>query len=318
MLTEIELQLKEIVEVFDSYEKEKIFRTSLGKLSIESELKNELGEIADKNKIAVLTIKFVSSNVAQKYMQTLSAINSQLNQLANYSDQSFSQSCVTQIQNIRNYLNSLREIWPNFYVLFLEKSPSEAINLTGKLQERLNFAESALEKVDKLTGAASTTVQKVSYVQVQDIWDRAKDGACWKAFFSGLFAVIGLCLFFCTIQKFKAEVDFIDDAWTWKIAYMASIRLVMLGAIAALISFFVGLLRSYLQLYESNLHKLRITNAIPVFQNSVNEDKQDELFIKLIESLINFTDPGFLKNEFKTTFDKLPSIDGKAKDKSGD
>ena len=318
MASEFEMQLKDLVETFDSYDREKIFRTSLGKLSIESELKDELNEITDKNRIALLTIKFVSINIAQKYIQTLSAINDQLNQLVNYPDQSFSQSCGTQIQNIRNFLSSLRELWPNFYVLYLEKSPSEAINLAGELQEELKATKLAIDEANKLVKAVTTTVQTVSFGEVQSIWGKAKDGMVWKAFFAGLGAAISLFFFFCTIQKFKAEIDFIDDAWTWKIAYMASIRLVMLGAIVALASFFVGLLRSYLQLYESNLHKLRITNAIPVFQNSVNEAKQDELFIKLIDSLINFTDPGFLKNDFKTTFNKLPSIDGKTKDKLGD
>jgi hypothetical protein len=71
-------------------------------------------------------------------------------------------------------------------------------------------------------------------------------------------------------------------------------------------------------MYESYLHKFRITNAIPVFQNSVEKNKRDELFMKLIDALINFTDPGFLKNEFKTTFDKLPTLDIEKKKDSGD
>ena len=175
--------------------------------------------------------------------------------LVSYSTQEYVASGVDRIAAITANLEALRDIWANFYTAYQEKFPvrSEkevASETAAAIQQNFEISktkvtelENLVNEVTQLKIATQKTAAGVSIREAQTQFSNAGKQILFKIKLSAALVCAFTIWFFLQAYCFMDEAGELLDIWTWKIAYHASIRAVILGAIGALSTFSLSLLR---------------------------------------------------------------------------
>ena len=286
----------------------KILRKDLGEASFESVISPLLDEINYKTSIVSKVVSFVGNSTATSGIAYLEAINVQLSMLVNYSTQEYVASGVDRIAAITANLEALRDIWANFYTTYQERFPQKpekevasetaAAILQSYEQSKSKVAEldNLVNEVTQLKFATQKTAAGVSINEAQTQFSNAEKQILFKIKLSAALVCAFTIWFFIQAYCFMDEAGKLLDIWTWKIAYHASIRAVILGAIGALSTFSLSLLRAYLHLFELNGHKQRVANSTESFLAAAQSPEQrDNILAKLVDAVVSFGDSGLLK-----------------------
>lgn len=307
---ELVQRIQEQIDLFKSLDPSKILRPELGVESLEKIFSEVLDDISSRidsvNKVAV----FVSDNSIQSVISHLQNINSQLSTLSNFPNQEYISRKSDIVRNVRSYLDAIKDIWPIFFTALQEQfpqnaSPKEADKIISELSNKLSEADQrlikfnlTLDEAENIKEAAQNTAKKISIKDAQDQFRDAKKNLYWKIGLTSLGVAGSLIWFFVLAFNYQSEINCLNDAWTWKIGYHASIRAVILGAVAAISTFFITLLKAYLHLLEHNLHKQRVANSTEAFiAAAISPEYKDVILEQLVSSVTNFGDSGILKRE---------------------
>jgi len=305
-------KLNQSISSFLSLPKERIFRPELGVESSEKFLSDVLNDLYDKIAVIQQVAKDVSNTPVQTVTAHLDALFNHLSSFSALNNQDFVAQKPSVVENVYANIDAILNVWPQFYITHLElfpkeskeqKSHSEAIALTEDIKAKAKSADETLESLkqiieetNQIKEAAKNTAQGVSVIDAQKQFTSAQSNLYLKIIIASAGAAIFLIWFFGLAFYFLNAADNLNDEWTWKIAYHASIRGVILASIAAISTYFLTVLKAYLHLLEHNLHRQRVANSTEAFVAAATTPEQKDLILaKLVESVTNFGDSGLLK-----------------------
>lgn len=312
--SEYVLKIKEAVDLLLSLDKPKLLRPELGVESLEIILTPILDELYKKTNVMLQVSQFVSNSQVQTAAEHINAIHQNLATLIPLPNSEFVAQKLSVIANINSYVDTIRTVWSSFYVAYQENYPPtsseqqsilEATKLTDDIKNKLTIADDTLksfqtllEEATRIREAAQNTAKGVSIMEAQNQFSTAQTNLYIKIIIASIGAAIFLYWFFYTAYQFLNEANDLKDFWTWKIAYHASIRAIILGAIGALSTFFLTLLKAYLHLLEHNSHRQRVANSTEAFVAAATTPEQRDLILgRLVDSVTTFGDSGLLKKE---------------------
>ena len=298
----------------DTLDEQKLVRRTLGEESLEESLMPMLEEIRHKAHFSMQVARFVPEGQVEQLRQYLDYIASECEAQADRSNQDFIAHKESFLQNIQNYLESLKEPWVYFVAaavedrgLLTDEGIQSRYNETLQdmkkqsrsfLDELKAESKEAIEEARKLAAEiearARKTAEKISVEEAQSQFRSAQKpliaqlalwGALSIASFVGLFWLISLFL----------DLE-LSTEWTWQVVYVLGLRLAALGAVASLAAYCLGILRSQLHLFQRNLHRQRIANCIEAFvQSAATPEQRDFIYSQLVEAIIKFGDTGLVK-----------------------
>lgn len=307
---ELTQRIQEQIDLYRSLDQSKILRPELGVESLEKIFSEVLNDISSRIDVVNKVAAFVSDNSIQSVITHLQNINSQLSTLSNFPNQEYISRKSDVVRNVRSYLDAIKDLWPIFFTASQEKfpqnaAPQEAEKIISELNIKLSEADqrlanfnNSLEEANNIREAAQNTAQKVSIKGAQDQFGKAKTNLYWKIGLTSIGVAGSLIWFFILAFNYQAEINLLNDTWTWKIGYHASIRAVILGAVGAISTFFITMLKAYLHLLEHNLHKQRVANSTEAFiAAAISPEYKDVILEQLVSSVTNFGESGILKRE---------------------
>ena len=98
-------------------------------------------------------------------------------------------------------------------------------------------------------------------------------------------SIVCIVAFFAYCFRVASE-QHLPESWTWQIAYYTGIRVLIIAAIGAIISFCLRMLKGHIQLVHINAHRSRLVNSIADFVEAAPGDKQFEIFRILIDTVV--------------------------------
>jgi hypothetical protein len=310
-------KINELSQAILSFDKSRIIRTELGVESLEEAITPVLDELYQKMATIVKVAPYVTDTTLQTTISELNNVISYLNALVGATNQDFVSQKASYVTAIKTCLESIKALWPHYYTALMEYFPQketnneallEAASLTESIREKNNLAEeelkafkSILDETQTIKVAAQNTAQGVSIKAAQVQFEKAAKPTYIKIGLAALGAFIFFCWFFWQAYDFLCQADGLEDIWTWKIAYHAGIRAVILGALFALLSFFLTLLKAYLHILEANQHKLRVANSTEAFVAAAKTPEyQDLILSRLVDAIVDFGESGLLKDNPQT------------------
>lgn len=305
-------KINELSQILASIDRSKIIRPELGVESLEKTFTPTLDELYQKVAIIVKVAPFVSNNILQSAIASITSCIQSLGVISNMTNQEFVAGKAAYVTQIEANLETIQTLWPNFYTALQENFPQkdsesqallEAASLTETIRKNSQEAEEnlaqfnrILAEADAIKEATRKTAQYVSIQGAQTQFSKAKDDLYIKIAIASIGAIAALWWFFSLSFEFLNEASTLKDEWTWKIGYHASIRLLILGSIGALSKFFFSLLKAYLHLLEHNLHKVRVANSTEAFVAAAQSPEHRDLILgRLVDSIASFGDSGLLK-----------------------
>lgn len=308
---EIVFKVKEVVGLLLSLDRTKITRPELGVESLESIITPTLNELYEKTTVILKVADYVSNGTVQQVIDYLEAIIQLLAGLSAKSNQEFVADKAGVVSTLTSYIDAIRTVWPSFYIANQENFPQasqdilEATALTESIKDKVAIAEanlqsfqSMLEETSRIKDAAQNTAKGVSIQAAQLQFTSAQTNLKIKVVIAAIGAAIFLCWFFDMAFEFLHETQDLQDSWSWKIGYHASIRAIILGSIAAIATFFLSILKAYLHLLEHNLHRQRVANSTEAFVAAAASPEQRDLILgRLVDSVTTFGDSGLLRKE---------------------
>ncbi len=116
-----------------------------------------------------------------------------------------------------------------------------------------------------------------------------------------LYGIIGFTIVFILIGfvfAYRLLHTNLPCCWTWQIIYYTTIRITFLSAIFAIANFCFKLIRSYLQIYQKNLHNATIIRSMAsLVESALDKDVRNEIYRKLLDIIIEFGDTGLLQGK---------------------
>lgn len=307
------IKINELSQSILSIDKSKITREELGVESLEKVIAPILEELYQKLAIIVKVASHVPDNIVTSTTSELTNIIGYMNSLANFSNQEFVAQKATYVNYIKSNLDTIKNSWPHYHVAFSEYFPKkesgneallEATSLTESIKEKTRTAEaelklfkSLLDEAQAIKVAAQNTAQNISIVAAQKQFKDAEKPTYIKIGLAVLGAFFFFYWFFWQAYDFLLQADDLLDLWTWKVAYHAGIRAVILGALFGLLSFFLTLLKAYLHILEANQHKLRVANSAEgLVAAAKTPEHQDLILSRLVDAIVDFGESGLLKD----------------------
>lgn len=310
---EIVQKINELSQSILSIDKSRIIRTELGVESLAQIITPVLDELYQK----MATIVKVAPNVTDAILQTtlteLTSVTQYLNTLVGATNQDFVSQKASYVSAIKTSLENIKALWPHYYTALMEYFPKketdneallEAVSLTEIIRENSKLAEDELktfkniiEETKAIKVAAQNTAQQISIKEAQKQFKDAEKPTYIKITLAAFGAFFFFWWFFSQAYDFAARASELEDIWTWKIAYSAGTRAVILGALFALLSFFLSLLKAYLHILEVNQHKLRVANSAEgLVAAAKTPEHQDLILSRLVDAIVDFGDSGLLKD----------------------
>jgi hypothetical protein len=306
-------KVNELSQVILSIDKSKIIRTELGVESLEELITPIIDELYQKMAAIVKVAPYINDTILQSTIGELTNIFGQLNNLAHFPNQDFVSQKASHVVAIKAYIENIKSLWPHYYTALMEYFPkkesnSEALlevaSLTESIREKNNLAEEELKAFRKILDetqaikiAAQNTAQQISIKEAQKQFKDAERPTYIKIGLAALGALFFFWWFFAQAYDFSLRASELQDIWTWKIAYSAGIRAVILGALFALLNFFLTLLKAYLHILEVNQHKLRVANSAEgLVAAAKTPEHQDLILSRLVDAIVDFGESGLLKD----------------------
>ena len=306
-------KINELSQLILSIDKTKIIRTELGVESLEVLITPVLDELYQKMVSIVKVAPYMTDNILQATISELNTVITYLNGLVGFTNQDFVSQKASYVAAIKTSLESIKTLWPHYYTALMEYFPKkeseneallEATSLTENIREKYKIAEKELEEfksvlaeTQSIRTAAQNTARQISIEEAQKQFKDAEKPTYIKIGLAALGAFFFFWWFFWQAYDFLLQADGLEDIWTWKVAYHAGIRAVILGALFGLLSFFLTLLKAYLHILEANQHKLRVANSAEgLVAAAKTPERQDLILSRLVDAIVDFGESGLLKD----------------------
>jgi hypothetical protein len=162
------------------------------------------------------------------------------------------------------------------------------------LKEIETDAEARLAKVRQ-------TAQKVSIDAAQTQFGNAQRRLAKLVGAWGILSFLSVAVFVLLALHYSQAQPAADQIG-WHIVYFAAIRITILTAAGAAITFCLRVLRSQIHLLEANAHRKILVNSIPAFVEAVSPEQRDLVLTKLLEGVVTFGHSGLVSSDSDTVY----------------
>ena len=295
----------------------KLLRKNLGDASLEGDFSKDLEKIYSLAAFARQYAAFVHDSHVSSAIGTLNNIASELETQA-------ARPPADYISYRTHFLNSARlqieeaRLWlPIFagsavlergfledegirreYERVVEDLNEKTKSTLAQVKEQADQAVAGAEKLaQEIEARARRSATGISVEAAQRQFSEATDELQKKVVIWGWGAVLSVVVLILLPLGFMVWP--LPDGDNWTVAlYHTLLRIFILSAGGALVAICVRLFRAHLHMVEKNRHRVRVANSIESFVNSALEPQQRDLLLaKLAEAVIDFGDPGIIKNE---------------------
>lgn len=308
-------QVVNTIDEILKYDKEKVIRPNYGETSLR-DFEKEYDNMLNRLNFIKQYSTFVDNNTNNQVNSYLQNFKGQISSLVNYDQSQYVANKLSITQNLRQYFDSLKSLWPHYACAAIEdigllsnsnlqkefKDISESLKkTTDETLEKINkeskeIIKQATEKANEIENSVRKTAQKISVQEAQTQFDEAANYHLKQSKFWGSI-IGGLVIIFIGFVCYLLNVN-LPDKWTWQILYYTAIRLSIITLISSLLAFSFKILKSHLHLQQHNLHRKRIANSMSAFVESANtKEQRDSILSQLVSSVSTFGTTGIFEND---------------------
>lgn len=310
-----------------------ILRSALGETSYDflKPIFDRLNTLIERSEETLL-LEEIPSTVLNDLSVNIEKVVNSLKEIAAFTEDQFTDSTIKEkySDSIHDLYDKLMIHWPHFISAELRYSEKVTSNFwQTQLDERIFQAEIRLtEKIAaELDNHISNGVREVNDArkevkeltkQIQDLHAETATDAALKtvkqqfntaveeakksrnlwAWLGGSAVVIFFILLWLFATLFQPEYHNNSEGFHWSAVYSTLIRLTVLTAVAAVVSFCAKMYRAHSHLYEHARHRLRTANSYSTFIDSAKtEDQRDVILSKLVDTITHFGNSGLLQTE---------------------
>lgn len=303
-----------LAALLEAIDRKKIVRSEVGSLAFK-EAETVLDDLRKKIQIARISPQDVSQQAFQQFNDGLGQLTGQLQNLENVTDQNFAQQTSQFRQQSAGPLEAIRQAWPAFVAVALDRS--DLLSDSGTYAKHLrdeaagaltllkatadNFLTAVRNEADSIEKEARLTAAGISVEAAQKQFDSASKTLQTTAYvwiFLSTASFAGFVLFSLYLLKHPPQLE---SSMTTRVivaraAYLTAVRLTILTAIGALSTFLVKMAKAYLHMSEYNNHRRRVANSMSAFVASAStREQRDIILVKLVDSVVAFGESGILE-----------------------
>lgn len=287
----------------------------MGDLSLENRLQPNFEELKQKLDFAIEYAPKVHDDYVGQVYSTLDAIFNTLFNLTNLDDREYSSQAENTVSEYNSLCNDLTKNWSPFVTAAVEAKgfladegirkayedsvramKEESSNVLQEIQQESKEAiNNARQLAEQIENRARLTAAGISVEEAQKQFQDAQKGfdkqsIIWSAIsfvFLLIFVILAIYLWFEEIP------DNLEST-----IYYTAVRITALGAIGAIATFCLRVLRSYLHMRQQNLHRQRVANSIASFVDSATTPEHRDLILSyLVQSVATFGSSGLVQGK---------------------
>ena len=309
------VQLRNVITDIRSLEEDAITRPNIGDLSFKDTLKPYLDKLNKKMEFIIEYAPGVHDNNVSNMYSILDNIFHVLKDLCEAENDIYPSRARDNMPAITEYINNIDEYWPPFVTAAIEakgfledesikkayikaigdmekQSSSFLDEISQKSEEAINSARELAEEIET---KARRTATGISVDAAQEQFREAQDG-----FNMQVYIWSGISLLFLSSFIGLAMYLWFQDApiGVESIIYYTAIRLTALGALGAIATFALRVLRAHLHMRQQNLHRQRVANSIEAFvESAVTEQHRDAILSYLVQAVAEFGASGLVQDK---------------------
>jgi len=298
-------------------------KKNLGEMSIYERFKSRIDDLINRSSSILTIAPTLSDALVSELSNPIVGLNNILTTITGTQSEVFVQQRQTFINQIEALLDQAFRFMIPFVVYAQEnflsanvkgKAASDINQLREVMQKQANEAiahlklqtevilEQAKERAKNIQATARDTAAGVSVIGANAKFDSLIRQFKTGMVASGAASVVIFIVFFSYIYHLLDNVP--DVSNTAHAIFSTSIRVIMLGSLAAIGAFLLKIFRANLHMYYHTLHRQQLTNTIEVFVESARTDAQrDVILSKLIETVSEFGSSGLIGGS-----DDIPSV----------
>lgn len=322
-------KLTETIHGIRDIDKEKLFRTSLGTVTLQPKLEPKLKWLEFKLEVILRHASDVTEATRSSVTQILEQLCTALQNQSNLEDNQFVPARDVFLNSVNSHIERIRSLWPEFAIAEMESNGLLSIeSITDKLtqlNEKITSQEEQIsqksETFSKHVDSAMNNFQKTASRLIKEAQEKAQiiEG-------KARLTAHGTSLSDAQKQFSEAEGVYKEQVkhWTWasivffvllvgtttaffflkidpdfySIIYSAAIRVTILAALGAGTAFCLRMLRAHMHLRQRNLHRKRLANSLGAFVESETVPEQRSLILALlVDAIASFGNSGLLQKE---------------------
>ena len=292
-------------------------RKGLGEESLEKEFKPRLARIIQLIDFAKRYAPSVHDDYVNQINNIFQTIGTQMNEQANRNSSEFISQRQTFLSNIDSNLEQSNRSLPYFVTAavvergFLsdegikqeyertiqDMRSATAATLDTVKAEAVKAVQGAKDLADQIEARAHLTATGISVAEAQKQFSLATVRLNAKVKLWGKIVIASLVAIVIAPALFMLWPLPPNCLWP-EALYHTLLRILILTAVAGVLSFSIRVFRAHLHMVEKNEHRVRVANSIESFVNSAIEPQQRDLILaKLVESIVDFGDSGMIRHE---------------------
>ena len=319
--------LWDLSDAIMNVDKDKLLRSSVGEVSLQSAFAPTLEEIQRKFEFAKKYAAALHNNQLAPIRDIFTYIAEQMREQVNRSNQDYVATREQFLTEIKNHLEELKHHWPpvvtvavetrgfledegvhRAYERTIESMKQAAANALNQVKEEaqktIDEARVLAERIEK---RARSTAAGISVEEVQKQFREAQEGLEKRVYLWAVLGFLSVVVFIGTAIYF-ARVGPSQEGWS--ILYHSAIRVSILMAIGTTAAFCLKILRAHLHISEKNRHRQRVANSMGAFVESASTPEQRDLILsQLVESVVQFGTSGLLQKEDDQLYRPKMTID---------
>ena len=309
-------QLTNIADQIRSIETTKLTRPNLGDESLEEILAPKLNEL--DNRLSY-SIQYAPKLHDDQVNQIFNIFQDICTHMTNFANLSSNAEYINQrdyfINNFNSSLEQLKLYWPpivtsaieqrrliedeglkQYYeetVADMRETSSELLEtIRQESSEAISEAKKLAEEIER---KARRTASRISVEDAQIQFRDAQQELDTQVKTWTIISSVSLTAFFALATYFST-LDVPTNIGS-SIIYFTTIRVAMLGALAASSTFALRVLRAHLHMRQKNLHRQRVANSIAAFvESAVTPEQRDLILSHLVESVSSFGPSGLIES----------------------
>ena len=309
-------------------DKDKLFRTSLGALSLEKDFGPTLEQIGKKLDLVRQYGREVHDDQIHNILSILGSIRDAIEQQAYCSDEDYAARRQRFLDEVNADLEDLKRFWAPVVAAAVEargflddegvhrdhertiesiKKESETA-LQQVKEESNKTIEEARTLAKQIEDRARLTAAGISVEEAQKQFREAQAALDKRV---KVWAVLGgVCVAgFFFVALYFVTLD-LPDEWQWQVFYHSAIKVSILTAIATTAAFCLRILRAHLHMSEKNRHRQRVANSMGAFvESAVTPEQRDLILSQLVESIVQFGHSGLVQREDDYAYRPKMTID---------
>lgn len=311
-------KLKDQFEIFKSIETNKIYRTSLGALSLENRLAPIITEIIQMAEYALQYVNTVNEGPVNSCIKTLNSLVKIILPITTLTDQEYASTSPEFLNSINAQLTTLRDLRIHFvaasevtkdtpsennaseeYQKFILQMQQQSGKALEDFQEQSNkIVENAKTEAEKIETMAVETAEGISVVDAQKQFKKAQIPIFIQI---GIWLVgsgVALGFFFSFVLQYIDASKDLSNTWTWQLAAWAGMRMTFLAALASIATYCMRILKSQLHMLQYNFHRIHLTNSLGALIGSgVDKDQRRIILAELVRVIADFGGSGLIPND---------------------